>query len=74
VGLSSGNLIALSEINGKLSASYEPGTGVFATPYIDRDGWIYIQSNQANLHALRIAWHRPQDDFEWNQWNEWNSK
>jgi outer membrane protein assembly factor BamB len=66
-GLSSGNLVALSEVTGKPSASYDPGNGVFATPFIDDDGWVFVYSNQANVHALKVAWHRPQDDYEWKE-------
>jgi outer membrane protein assembly factor BamB len=65
-GQSDGDLIALSELTGVPLAQYEPGTGVFATPLIDREnGWVYISSNQANIHALKLIWHRAQDDYQW---------
>jgi outer membrane protein assembly factor BamB len=66
-GLSSGSLVALSAVSGKPAATYDPGTGVFATPFVDNDGWVYVYSNQANVHKLKIAWHRPQDDYEWKE-------
>jgi outer membrane protein assembly factor BamB len=68
VGLSDGEVLALSEQSGKLLTKYSPGAGVFAPPIVDQSsGLIYVLSNQANLHVLRIAWHRPQDDLEWIQ-------
>lgn len=67
-GASSGRLVALSELTGTVAATYDPGRGIFATPVIDAsNGWIYIYSNEANVHALRLAWHRPQDNLEWNE-------
>jgi outer membrane protein assembly factor BamB len=66
VAASDGDVMALSELNGKLVAKYRPGAGVFATPALDpQTGQLYVYSNQANLHLLKIAWHRPQDDWEW---------
>jgi outer membrane protein assembly factor BamB len=66
VGASDGALMALSQISGKLLASYRPGVGVFATPALDaKTGEVWIHSNQANLHKLKIFWWRPQDNLEW---------
>jgi outer membrane protein assembly factor BamB len=65
-GASDGDLMALSELTGNLLAQYRPGTGIFATPFIDKsNGWIYVFSNQSNIHALKLAWHRVQDNYEW---------
>ncbi|MDZ4676215.1 MAG: PQQ-binding-like beta-propeller repeat protein [Oligoflexia bacterium] len=66
VAASDGDVMALSELSGKLVAKYRPGAGVFATPALDpKTGQLYVYSNQANVHLLKIVWHRPQDDWEW---------
>jgi outer membrane protein assembly factor BamB len=67
-GTSDGAVYALSQQTGKLLTQYNPGAGVFATPTIDPiTGFVYVMSNQANVHALKVAWHRPQDNLEWLQ-------
>ncbi len=66
VGASDGDLMAISESSGKLLAHYRPGAGIFAMPALDpATGRLYVYSNQANLHLLKVAWHRPQDELEW---------
>ena len=68
VGISDGDVLALSEQSGKLLTSYTPGVGVFATPTIDAStGLVYVMSNQSNLHVLKVAWHTQQDDLQWVQ-------
>jgi outer membrane protein assembly factor BamB len=63
-GTSNGDLIALSELNGNKVASYRPGSGIFATPLLNsKDGEVFVFSNQANLHALKIAWRRKGESF-----------
>jgi outer membrane protein assembly factor BamB len=58
-GTSGGDLIALSELNGNMLSSYRPGSGIFATPLLNaKDGELFVFSNQANLHSLKIAWKR----------------
>jgi outer membrane protein assembly factor BamB len=65
-GASDGDVYALSQATGKSLTRYRPGAGVFATPLIDIDrGWVYVLSNQANVHALHVAWRRARDDYEW---------
>lgn len=62
VGASQGDLMFLSEHTGKLLASYRPGAGVFATPLADAArNRVYIFSNEANLHVLKVAWAREGD-------------
>lgn len=56
-GQSNGALVALSQITGKNVAKYIPGNGILATPAIDAEkSFVYVFSNQANLHKLRLKW------------------
>jgi outer membrane protein assembly factor BamB len=55
-GQSDGALIALNQSNGEKRAYYFSGNGISASPTLDKDrGYIYVFSNQANLHKLKIG-------------------
>ncbi len=66
-GMSDGSLTALNQQDGKKLAQYNPGSGIMATPIVDKDASsIYVFSNQANLHKLKIEWYQPEmDNLKW---------
>jgi outer membrane protein assembly factor BamB len=65
-GETSGALKIVNILDGKEIHSYEPGRGLLARPVVDDEkNEIYLMSNEANVHALKVNWRRHQHAWPW---------